>query len=164
MSSDENDRLASQACWVIKRAMEAVEAPVTVYAFDDRSEIAYTRDEKAERTKYRFIYGNGGTEPSESIMDAERLMMSSKAKSKIMFLITDGDFYGDKSDPAISRMKDIGVLTVMALIQSPNSWGYNKDAKPNYHGSEIGAKVDSAAMLLPLARSVVVNAIKKRAR
>lgn len=168
MGSGENDRLASHACWVIKRALEAIEAPVTVYAFDDQSEIAYSRTEKADRTQFKFIYGNGGTNPNSGLMEAERLLISSRAKSKIMFLITDGQFSAEGNDDVIKRMANRGVLTAFALIMGENDysrykqWGYFSNENEMYHGAEIKARVDSAASLIPMAKSIVIGAIKKR--
>lgn len=168
MSWSENDRLASQACWVIKRACEAIDAPVTVYSFDDRAEIAYRRTEKAERSKFKFIYGNGGTNPEDALMEAERLLMSSRAKSKLMFLITDGQFHGTNNDEAIMRMSKRGVVTSMVMIMQEDqfnrtSWGWDPKDPKIWHGAEIKARVDSAATLVPLAKEVVIGAIKKRA-
>lgn len=166
MGSHENDRLASQACWVIKRAMEAIDAPVTVYAFDDKGEVAYSRTDKADRVKYKMIFGRGGTNPLDSLLEAERLFLASRSKSKLLFLITDGAFNGGKTDEAISRMADRGVLTSMVLLMRDEDMRYYAGGSLDslYHGAEIKARIDSAALLIPFARSVVINAIKKRIR
>lgn len=162
MSSGENDRLASQACWVIKRSLEAIDAPVTVYAFDDKPEVAYSRTEKADRTRYKVMFGRGGTDPSTSLLEAERLFLSSRSKSKLLFLVTDGAFTSKESDEAIARMAGRGVLTSTVLLMDESELRYSGSSDP-YHGAEIKARVDSAASLVPFARSVVTGAIKKRA-
>ena len=92
MSSNRNDMKASIACWTIKRALESINCAVTVYAFDDESEVAYKRDEQAHKTMYKFIFGDGGTHPYKSLLAAEQLFISSRKKNKMLFLITDGVF------------------------------------------------------------------------
>jgi len=173
MSSYDNDKRASIACWTIKRALESIDCPVTVYAFDDKNEIAYRKQDKAERTKYRFIFGHGGTNPYDSLLLAEKAFMMSTHANKILFVITDGAFDSDKNDPIIKRLSKRGVLTTMVLIMQDREWeefeASNKaraqrgmSTTDMTHGAEIYARVNSGKDLLQLAKSVVVGAIKKR--
>jgi hypothetical protein len=179
MRSDGNDAIASVSCWAIKRAMEQIEAPVTVYAFDDRTEVAYKRDEKTSKTRYKFIHGNGGTDPYDSLIAAERLFKSTRKSNKILFIISDGVFSVDKNDEVIERMGKSGVLTALALIASDQDVANYKRMAEQYrqsypdnpayaqmyeleHKTEIFTNIRSAADLIPFARSVVTGAIKKR--
>lgn len=168
MSSGQNDRKASIACWTLKRALETIDAPVTVYAFDDKAEVAYKRGESANKVTYKFIYGNGGTEPYPALLAAEQLLMSSRKKNKMLFIITDGVFNKEKNDDLIERIGKRGVLTVMTLIMTDSDakyyddHGYTEDTF--IHKAEIFGHVNDAADLLPFARKVVTGAIKKRAR
>ena len=174
MSSDRNDRKASIACWTIKRALESIDCSVTVYAFDDKNEIAYRKQDKAERTKYKFIYGNGGTNPYDSLLLAEKTFMMSTRPNKMMFLITDGVFNHEKNDEVITRIAKRGVLTTQVLICDDNTMSEmdrrnqiaaSRGDKIPYeldHGTEIFARIKGGKDLLQLAKSVVVGAIKKR--
>ena len=168
MSSQQNDRKASIACWTLKRALESIEAPVTVYAFDDKAEVAYKRSEAASKTQYKFIYGNGGTQPYPSLLAAEQLLMSSRKKNKMLFIITDGVFDASKNDEIIERIGKRGILTVMTLIMDPKDadyytqHGYTEDTF--HHKAEIFGRINTAQDLLPFARQVVTGAIKKRSR
>ena len=166
MGSDHNDRNASLACWTIKRALEAIDAPVTVYAFDDESEVAYKRTERAHRTRYKFIYGNGGTNPYSSLVAAEQLLMSSRKKNKMLFIITDGVFNTEKNDEIIERISRRGIMTAMTLIMSDKDLEYYNDRGQNEsnfrHGVEVFGRITSARDLVPFAKSVVVTTIKKR--
>lgn len=174
MTSDNNDRQASVACWTIKRALEHIDCPVTVYAFDDETELAYSKHEKANRTQFKYIHGNGGTNPHESLLLAEKTFMVSKKPNKIMFMITDGHFPTQKNDEVIDRISKRGVLTSMVLIMRDSEYQTYMEEdkvrtdnghKPNYefrHGAEIFAHVNTGRDLLQLAKSVVVGAIKKR--
>lgn len=170
MSSQRNDQKASIACWTIKRALEHIQAPVTVYAFDDEAEVAYTRNELAHKTEYKFIYGNGGTEPYPTLLAAEQLLMASRKKNKMLFIVTDGVFNTNKNDDLIERITRRGVLTAMTLIMDDREWKYYTEERNDLtkeqlrHKAEVFARISSAKDLLPFAKQVVVSAIKKRSR
>ena len=175
MNSDRNDVKASIACWTIKRALESIDCPVTVYAFDDKNEVAYTKHTKAERTRYKFIFGNGGTDPRVSLLQAEKTFMVSQRKNKMLFIITDGVFDNKGNDEVIARIAKRGVLTSLVLIMDDRTMKDIEDTNQKYiaaghgsrygdlsHGAELFARVNGGKDLLQLAKSVVVGAIKKR--
>jgi len=170
MSSGRNDQKASIACWTIKRALEHINAPVTVYAFDDAAEVAYTRNELAHKTEYKFIYGSGGTEPYPTLLAAEQLLMASRKKNKMLFIVTDGVFDTNKNDELIQRISRRGVLTAMTLIMDDKEWKYYVEEHKQLneeqlrHKAEVFARISNAKDLLPFAKQVVVSAIKKRSR
>jgi hypothetical protein len=176
MCSNRNDERASLASWVIKRALESIGAPVTVYAFDDKTEVAYARNESAHNTKFKFIFGSGGTDPYESLVMAEKVLLASQRTNKMLFVITDGVFNTEKNDELIKRIGQRGILTCMVLIMRTqeynNSLEYNKQSierngRPHWefrHEAEIFGQVDSGRDLLNLAKTVVLGAIKKRSR
>ena len=176
MTSNHNDERASLAAWVIKRALESIDSPVTVYAFDDKTEVAYSRSDKANPTHFKFIYGNGGTDPYESLVMAEKLLMASQRTNKMLFIVTDGVFDAEKNDELIERISKRGILTVMVLImrtqEYENAVAHNKRVQHEggrtrwefRHGAEIFGQVESGADLLTLARTVVLGAIKKKSR
>ena len=168
MSSGRNDQKASIACWTIKRSLEQINAPVTVYAFDDKAEVAYTRNEAANKTQYKFIYGNGGTEPYPALLAAEQLLMSSRKKNKMLFIVTDGEFNAEKNDELIERISKRGILTAMTLIMEKDHVEYYEERGRTMesfrHKAEVFGHINSGADLLPFARQVVTGAIKKRAR
>jgi hypothetical protein len=170
MSSGRNDQKASVACWTIKRALEHIQAPVTVYAFDDAAEVAYTRNELAHKTEYKFIYGNGGTQPYPTLLAAEQLLMASRKKNKMLFIVTDGVFDTNKNDELIQRIGRRGVLTAMTLIMNDKEWDYYVNdsgqltEKQLRHEAEVFSRINTAQDLLPFAKQVVVSAIKKRSR
>jgi hypothetical protein len=170
MSSGHNDKKASIACWTIKRALEHIQAPVTVYAFDDQAEVAYTRNEPAHKTEYKFIYGNGGTDPYPTLLAAEQLLMASRKKNKMLFIVTDGVFDTNKNDELIERINRRGVLTAMTLIMDDKEYKYYVEDHQQLnleqlrHKAEVFSRISNAKDLLPFAKQVVVSAIKKRSR
>lgn len=172
MSSGANDRKASVACWTVKRALESIDCSVTVYAFDDKNEIAYRKQDKAGRTAYKFIHGQGGTDPYESLLLSEKTFMMSTRPNKMLFLITDGQFDSKQNNPIIERLAKRGVLTVMVLIMDEQSYldavardkvaQTPRDKNDFSHGAELFSRVNGGKDLLQLAKAVVVGAIKKR--
>lgn len=168
MTSGQNDKSASLACWTIKRSLEHINAPVTVYAFDNKPELAYNRTELADKTQYKFIYGDGGTDPYPALLAAEQLLMSSRKKNKMLFVITDGVFDKTRNDDVMERISKRGVLTIMTLIMSDTDYkwymDHNNSEDDLRHKAEIYGRIKSARDLLPFARSIVTGAIKKRAR
>lgn len=164
-----NDAQASIASWTIKRALESIGGLVTVYAFDDQTEMAYRREEHADRTNYKFIYGNGGTNPYASLLASEQLLMSSRKKNKMLFMITDGVFDEDKNDEVINRISKRGILTTMTLIMADREMDWYKE-RYGYtdnkfsHGVDIFGRVQNGRDLLPFAKAVVTGAIRKRGR
>jgi len=176
MSSGRNDQLASISCWAIKRAFEHIDAPVTVYAFDDKTEVAYEKTEKAHKTQFKFIYGNGGTDPYESLVLAEKVFMTSQHNNKMLFIITDGIFDTRRNDEVIQRIAKRGVLTSLVLIMSDrdyknsverNNESIKQGRGPVWelrHGTEIFGHVTNGADLVNFAKAVVVGSIKKKSR
>lgn len=176
MSSDRNDELASTACWVIKRAFEQIDAPVTVYAFDTDTEVAYAKNEKAKKTRFKFIHGQGGTEPYDSLLLAEKVFLTSTKANKMLFVITDGLFNVERNDDVIKRMSKRGILTSVVLIMSDREYKNMKErnalsvaeiGKPVWelqHGAEIFGQVKTGADLIAFAKKVVIGAIRKRSR
>ena len=157
---------ASEAMWVIKRAMEQIDAPVTVYSFDEKAELVFDKTQKVNRTQLPFIYGNGGTNPESALVASERLLLASRKKTKILFLITDGDFNHGVNDDIIKRLNARGVLTVFVLIanedQAERLARYAQQTNQNrWHECSIHGSVSNASELIPFAKEVVTGTIKK---
>jgi hypothetical protein len=170
MGGDNNDMRASEAGWVIKRALEQISASTTIYAFDDKTEVVFDRNQRANKTSLPFVYGSGGTNPHNALVATERLLKTSRRKTKMMFLITDGEFNHDKNDDMIKRMNAMGVITVMVLIANPKQLeylerqyteeGYSKQGLDMFHSCTIRGSVTTAADLLPFAKQVVTTTIR----
>jgi len=167
MSYDHNDMRASEAAWVIKRSLEQIDCPVTIYAFDDKTELVSSKNTKTSKTTFQFIFGNGGTNPKNSLIATERLLNSSRRKSKVMFIVTDGEF-SNNTDTIIERMNANGILTVLVMISSPAQLAYidenrSESAKEAMkHKCSIFGTVTNAADLIPFAKQVVTSMIKNK--
>lgn len=164
MSYNHNDLRASEAAWVIKKSLQQIDSPVTVYSFDDTAELVFERDKKVNNLTMPFVYGNGGTNPRTSLIAAERLLKSSKRSTKLMFLITDGEFHNRENDDIIKRMNSAGVITVLILIADPEyieRMNARTDQDEAWHHCTIRGSMASAADLIPFAKTVVTTTIRK---
>lgn len=106
---------ACKASWIIKRSLEKINASVSVLTFNDTSRVLYSADEKAQAT-YASVLSSGSTDPEYALYETERIMQGSKRKTKLLFMLTDGQFYGGKSDDTIKRLKDLGVHTNLVFL------------------------------------------------
>ena len=102
----------SQAMWTIKSSMDALGIPCTVIAFSDDGEYVYKRTDRTQKAQYRTLHVVGGTNPCSSLEEATAILGSSTARTRLLFVITDGDF--DEPVAAQERLdllRGIGVVT-----------------------------------------------------
>ena len=104
---------------------------------------------------------------AQETLAAEQLLMSSRKKNKMLFIVTDGVFNADKNDEVIERMSRKGILTVMTLIMHDREYQWYLKSQGTEeqlrHNTEIYGRVESAKDLLPFARKIVTGSIKKKA-
>jgi len=164
MTADNNDVRASEAIWALKVALQEIDCPTTVYAFDDKPELVFARDEKANKMSIPYVNGDGGTNPTHTLSSAERVLLSSKSSKKLMIIITDGE-YNSSSDNIIQRLNSRNVLTVMMLIEGDQEtidsiYGNSERLKRVTHCCKIFGIVKNASDLLPFAKKIVVEMMK----
>lgn len=109
---------ACRSAWVIKRAIEKIDGRVSVMTFGTVARTLYSADEKASGSEVRMIEANGGTQPYYALLESQRIMAQSQSKTKLMFLLTDGDFDNNSSDTVIERMKKDGVYVCVVYLGS----------------------------------------------
>lgn len=109
----------SQSMWAIKRALEEIDGKVTVIGFSDKTKLVYGSNERAT-SQYRFWYDGGGTDPLDALLDAEAILESSRRKTKLLFVITDGEWSrSDDCDSTIKRINNIdGTISQIVFITS----------------------------------------------
>jgi von Willebrand factor type A domain len=159
--SGEKARSAYRAMFAIKYALSKIEANCTVLTFSDEAQVLYRADEKASSMMKDSGTG-GGTEPTEAINYATKLLAESEKPVKLFFVITDGEWYDNQehNHEAIKRMNRAGVLTSFAYI------GYEgeqvKLTPESAHYCELGAVITNPFDLVGMARVIVRHAIMRR--
>jgi Mg-chelatase subunit ChlD len=103
---------ASKAMWVIKSSMDALKIPCTVIAFADGGRFVYRGHVPTQRAQYQRVGAGGGTSPQTSMDESMVLFAASQAKSRLLFLITDGGV-DDPTETArkMDLLNAVGVTT-----------------------------------------------------
>lgn len=116
---------ACTASWTIKKALESIEGRTTVYIFDDVTKLLYDADDKAG-AKLRVVGSGGSTNPIEGLLEAERILSASRRKTKLLFVVTDGEWSdSEKNNAIIDRINSIdGAITSLVFIT--NGWYLNR--------------------------------------
>ena len=106
---------ACRSAWVIKRGIERINGKVSVMTFSTVSRMLYERDDKALAGEVNIVEANGGTDPYYALVETARIMSQSQAKTKLVFLLTDGGF--DKhNDLVIEQLKNAGVYVSVVFL------------------------------------------------
>jgi len=154
-----NAKEAYKSLWAIKRSLDKVQASTTVYTFDSHTRLLYSADEKADTT-IRDSGASGTTQPEVAILNAQNILANTDKPIRILFMITDGAWGGDKAEESVRRMKEAGVLTCQALLypEEVSKEGLERCR----HNFEIIKRIGEAKDILSLGQSLVRTAIARR--
>lgn len=154
-----NAKEAYKSLWAIKRSLDKVQASTTVYTFDTGTHLLYSADEKADTT-IRDAGASGTTQPEVAILNAQNILADTDKPIRILFMITDGAWGGEKAEESVRRMKEAGVLTCQALLypQEVSKEGLERCR----HNFEIIKRISEAKDILSLGQSLVRTAIARR--
>ena len=138
--------------WVIKSALDAVDASCTVLNFSDGAEVLYEATEKAgDNRRNAGVYG--GTEPVRALRYALDVLANSSRSIKIAIMITDGEWSdAERCDRIVQTLREGGVLTALAYIPYGRA---PQVSEVNHHNAEIVSIVSKAEHLFDLGQSLV---------
>jgi uncharacterized protein YegL len=159
--SGNNEVRAYQSMYAIKKALDRINANTTVITFNTSTNVLYRADEKATNS-IRSAGSTGGTDPTEAIQYATKLLAETEKPVRIFFVITDGEWSGnaDVQHDAIKKLANAGVLTAFAYINDYNE--HVKLTPKTSHYCEISAVVNNPLQLIGMAKSIVKYAINRR--
>lgn len=128
----------SGALWAAKKALEDLDARVTVLGFADRCYMLYGPEDKGDKTEMRVFGCHGGTRPKETLTEAYKVFSQSKRKIKLMLTLTDGEWFDHAVDVGKSDMlvKAINGLEVTTQLQYLGS-GRGRAIESHHHQSSI---------------------------
>lgn len=151
---------AYKSMYAIKKALDRIGAETTVITFNSETKTLYRPTEKATNV-IRDAGAGGGTDATEAIRRATKLLAETEKPVRIFFAITDGEWEANnQNEDAIERMARAGVLTAFAFI--PDG-GYEVELnRETTHRCEIGAVVRNPLDLINMARSITKYAINRR--
>ena len=155
-----------RSAWAIKRAIEKINGRVSVMTFGDVSRTLYTADEKAKATEVRMVESAGGTDPSGALKETERIMSLSTAKTRLVFVLTDGAFNSGENDVIIKKLKDGGVYTSIVFLGHEDYVKRIMDRPDELEQMRHGANdlqfIGNPNDLVKVAKSVVRHNVKGR--
>ena len=154
---------ACRSAWIIKRAIEKINGSVTVMTFSDDSTTLYRADEKSKANSVKIVGAGGGTDPAMALLESERITGLSSAKTKLVFVLTDGHFQNTvKSDEIIKRMRDAGVYTSVVFLGTEDyiSGMSEKTLKDLTHGADTFRAISKPIDLVKVAKDVVRHNVK----
>ena len=156
MEGDNADN-AYKSMWAIKKSLENVNATTSVILFDGYTTLLYDKGEVAGTT-IRDSGASGGTEPTNALLYAKRVLAETDKPIKLLFMITDGQWDTEAGEQAVKEMKQAGVLTCQAILTHYNDTEY---LNSNRHSFEILTQMQSAKDILTLGKELVRLAIAR---
>jgi hypothetical protein len=151
---------ACRSAWVIKRAIERINGKVSVSVFSDYARELFDRDTLASATDVRIVEAVGGTDPSESLNETARIMENTTAKTKLVFILTDGDWYKPAvADSKIEELIKQGCYVSVVWLGSADS-ARELMADPEQvikytHGANSFRTIQQPSELVKVAKDVV---------
>ena len=160
--SGRKEQSAYRAMYAIKRALDRINANTTVITFNTTTNVLYRADEKATGV-IRNAGSTGGTNPTQAITYATKILAETEKPVRIFFAITDGEWEHHsvrENNEAIKKLGNAGVLTAFAYIADQDEL-VNLDQEKS-HYCEISAIVNNPLNLIGMAKSIVKYAISRR--
>jgi hypothetical protein len=154
---------ACRSAWVIKRAIERINGKVSAMTFSDTARELFDRDTKAKGGEVRVVSSSGGTNPYYALKETERIMGNSNAKTKLVFILTDGSWWGN-NDEIIEKMKRQGTYVSVVWLGSEEYAKQilsNPDNLEQYtHKANQFRTITNPADLVKVAKDVVKHHIR----
>ncbi len=82
----------AKAMWVIQRACEQLDIPVTIIGYDNEASMMATKRDSARRNEFMVLSAQGGTYPVPALQWASSLLTNSHAKNRLIISLTDGQW------------------------------------------------------------------------
>jgi Mg-chelatase subunit ChlD len=158
-----------ESAWTIKRGIERINGRVSVYKFNHDSRLIYSAEDKAKPTEYRYVQSSGGTNPYKALLEAQRILRTSRRGVKILFVVTDGSWdMTEQNDRIIKELSNEGVMTSVAFLgdldwykeRDYDAWQrYTKEVR---HEAQVMRVVSEPRDLVDIAKDLVQLVMGKR--
>jgi hypothetical protein len=157
---------ACRSSWIIKRAIEKINGRVSVMTFGSVARTLYSADDKASASDVRVVDANGGTNPYYALLETQRLMTQSQAKTKLLFLLTDGQFENrPQNDTLIERLKKDNVYVCVVFLGNEGMLEEMKTNPEHYkdysHNAHDFRAITKPNDLVKVAKDVVKHHLGK---
>jgi len=151
---------ACRSAWVIKRAIERINGKVSVSVFSDYARELFDRDTLASATDVRIVEAGGGTDPTESLNETTRIMENTNAKTKLVFILTDGEWYkpavaDSKIEQLIKQGCYVSVVWLGSHEYAQRIMADPKEVLRYTHGANSFRTIQQPSELVKVAKDVV---------
>ena len=158
-----------ESAWTIKRGIERINGRVSVYKFNHDSRLIYSAEDKAKPMEYRYVNSSGGTNPYKALVEAQRILRTSRRGVKILFIVTDGSWdMTEQNDRLIKDLTKEGVMTSVAFLGDMSWWRdndrerYDAYMKEVRHEAQVMRVVSEPRDLVDIAKDLVKLVMGKR--
>jgi uncharacterized sporulation protein YeaH/YhbH (DUF444 family) len=148
--------VASKALWILRTALDKLDASTTVLGFNGYGVRIYDRDERTGRTAFKSVSVSGGTHPDEALRAAKNVLDSSKRAHKVLIILSDGQWYSSDGDDMTEQLSKDGVTTAL--------FGIGYDPAGDLHGTNHAAEVMDLDGIVAAVKSTVKVAMRKKVR
>lgn len=134
----------AEAAWAIRHAVDDLDGKVTVITWDD----CEPRIMAAADARMFVPSSGGGTDPTEALGQAYRLLADSTTRNRLVVILTDGRWNGNdrRAEGIVQACNDAGMVTACALL--------GDNAGTSLHGCTHGGHLADLADLARLFQRV----------
>lgn len=144
----------SKATWTIKRAVESINGTCTVIGYNTSATVLMPRDTKADASKYHGYLARGGTNPERALDYAARIVGLSKAKYRLVMVLTDGVWYmTDSIKKYMAECKAFATVDLFGIGCDVNSIGKS-------YGFDHWYNITDPAPMVESVRASVMGVMK----
>jgi len=155
--------LASEATWVIRKAVQRAEGDTTVIAYNTKAFLVDQTGTQPHQTRVEYMAAGGGTDPSEAILDTYQRVKNVDASNRIVIALTDGGWYG--GGPVMRKMARSGVTTVGVLVAQDSDYYSTTESRTSMkarlgvdHYAQISNPMDMVALFEEVATHLLAEA------
>ena len=154
--------ITGQACWALKKALDKVDASVTVMGFSVEDDVRILLSPEQRLGDKAYDHGViGGTNPLAVVREAQRILYTSRRKHKVFVILTDGAF-----DPRVSATTDRAIKSIGAIASTLlffySGWRVLDQSQIDKHGAHHAESITDGMALVSGTRKVVNSLIGKR--
>ncbi|CAB5220347.1 vWFA domain containing protein [uncultured Caudovirales phage] len=169
------------AGWAVKRSVDSLpNSRCTVYAFGSDPEsneryvtagLLYGPNDKTEATSFLVPgrlkgsswEGLGSTDPEWVIRESAKLFDGTRAKNRLLVIITDGSWDSSDPDQLVESYNKGGVKTALFGVGSARSAGHGVVAQYGSHGCQYAADLYDTTDLPKKVEELVAEMLSSRA-
>lgn len=156
---------SAKVVWALKRSLDEIDAKVSVLNFSYTVRGWYSRDDRVEPGIFHVPSPFGGTNPSDALELARKILSASEMPNKILVVITDGAWnramtsvMGQK--PYTEAIDEIPGIKIYFGISNPGSGGgdvMNGPISKRFHVSQKVTQISSITNAVSRAVSQILS-------